>query len=67
MRWFLMSDGEIIGQSSDPVKRPCEYCLRYFDDDGIDLRPNPYHLELEGDDTEYWICNDCWQKWADDI
>lgn len=43
----------------DESYTPCEFCGR--DDVPTTLIADPFAEEINGDDTEHWICDDCYQ------
>ena len=42
----------------------CEYCGT---NDNLIWAPNPYALEINDDDTETWLCQNCRQELKDEI
>lgn len=43
----------------------CEYCGQ--DKEDVILRPDPFDLEVDGDTTEYYMCDDCAEERSREI
>ena len=48
--------------------KKCEFCgWEHTEDNPVTYGPDPYGYEIHGDDTQYWICDDCQQQSAENI
>lgn len=43
----------------------CDICCK--DKPDVTMGLDPYSYEIDGDDTEYPLCEDCWEMRKDDI
>ena len=43
----------------------CEFCG--LSDDNVLFRVNPFAVEIYDDHTGHWICDGCYDSWADDL
>ena len=48
-------------------KIQCDQCHKWFYEDEIYYGPDPYMEEICDDQTEHWICDDCFQESVDKI
>jgi len=53
------------------TKIKCNSCKKEFAYTGktgdIQFRPYPYMVEIEGDNTKFWLCDDCCNRNAEEI
>ena len=48
-------------------RKTCQYCEKKFERDEMRHGPDPYNSDIEGDDTEVWLCIECYNTRADEI
>ena len=57
-------DGNVIDFYTGGQNPACENCESLFE---VTFAPDPYSQEINGDNTDHWLCSTCRQSSADDI
>lgn len=56
-----------MDESKKVKKIACQSCGNKFPEDKLRYGPDPYNEEINDDDTDVYLCDDCYQLSIDSI